>query len=167
MATDKDPFQGPSTDARDAGYETSGVSVKGLAIFVIALIVTAAVIHAGVWFLFGGYVRYNEAENRPHSALRDEQYVSDYNRTHGTRFPTPTQTIPPAPRIQPTPGLAEQNTPDADLQTMYAGEDAMFKRLGWTLEPHTHVQEAIPDSVIQSVISDETSRQKKGSKGGQ
>lgn len=161
---DKEQFQEPSSESRQAGYETSGVSIKGLAVFLVCLVVSAAVIHAAVWFLFGGYVRYDESQNRPHSALRDEQYVSDYNHAHGTDFPTPAQTMPPAPRIQPSPGLKQQNNPDADLQAMYAGEDAMFKRMGWIMETRTHVQVAIPDSVVQSVIADEATRQKQSSK---
>lgn len=167
MATDKDPFQGPSTDSREAGYETSGVSIKGLAIFVVCLVVLAAIIHAGVWFLFGSYVTFDESKNRPHSAINDQQYVSDYNREHKTGFAMPTQTIPPPPRIQPTPGLDQQNNPDADLQAMYAGEDALFKRMGWTLDERTHVQVEIPDSVIQAVISEETTRQKQNPKAAQ
>lgn len=161
MATDKDPFQGPSIEARKAGYETSGISVKGLAIFLVCLVVLAAIIHAGVWFLFGDYVRFDEAQNRPHSALSDQQYVTDFNQQHGTDFAMPKQTIPPPPRIQPTPGLDQQNTPDADLQTMYAGEDTVFRQMGWTLDGRTHVQLAIPKSVVQAVIADETSRQRK------
>jgi hypothetical protein len=160
MATDKDPFQGPSTEARESGYETSDVSIKGLAIFLVCLVVSAAIIHAGVWFLFGGYVRHDESEDRPQAALKDEQFVSNYNREHGTHFPTPTQSIPPAPRIQPSPGLTQQNVPEADLQTMYAGEDEVFRKMGWSLEPRTHVQLAIPDSVVQSVIQNESARQK-------
>lgn len=160
MAKDKDPFQGPSTESRQAGYETSGVSIKGLAIFVVCLVVLAAIIHAGVWFLFGDYVNFDEAQNRPHSAVSDQQYVTDFNQQHRSDFPMPKQTIPPPPRLQPTPGLDQQNNPDADLQTMYAGEDAVFRRMGWTLDERTHVQVAIPDSVIQAVISDETTRQK-------
>lgn len=160
MATDKDPFEEPSTESREAGYEMSGVSIKGLAIFVVCLVVLAAIIHAGVWFLYGDYVGIDESKNRPHSALSDQQYLSDYNREHKTEFATPTQTIPPPPRIQPTPGLDQQNNPDADLQTMYAGEDAIFRRMGWTLEERTHVQVSIPESVVQAVVSDETARQK-------
>jgi hypothetical protein len=165
MATDKDPFQGPSTESREAGYETSGVSIKGLAIFVVCLVVLAAIIHAGVWFIFGGYVRVDESQNRPHSALADQQYVSDYNHEHGTSFAAPTQTIPPAPRIQPTPGLDQQNYPDADLQAMYAGEDAVFKRMGWTLDERTQVPVEIPSKFIDAVISDETARQKQKAEG--
>ena len=161
MATDKDPFQGPSTESREAGYETSGVSIKGLAIFVVCLVVLAAIIHAGVWFIFGDYVKLDESQNRSHSALADQQYMSDYNHEHGTRFAGPTQTIPPPRAIQPTPGLDQQNNPDADLQAMYAGEDAVFKRMGWTVDERTHVQVAIPESAIQAVISDEMTRQKR------
>jgi hypothetical protein len=38
----------------------------------------------------------------------------------------------------------------------------MFKRMGWTLEPRTHVQLNVPEGIVQSVIADETARQKKG-----
>lgn len=160
MATDKEQFQGPSSESRQAGYETSGISIKGLAIFVVCLVVLAAAIHAGAWFLFGGYVRSDEASNRAHSALSDEQYVKTYNREHGTELSANSLPLPAAPRIQPTPGAQPQNVPDADLQQMYGQEDAFFKRMGWTVDDRTHVQTTIPDSVVRSVISDETARQK-------
>jgi hypothetical protein len=160
MATDKDPFQPPSSESRKAGYETSGVSIKGLAIFVVCLVVLAAAIHAGVWFLFGGYVNLEESANRPHSALTDEQYVKDYNAQHGTHFAASQPALPPEPRIQPTPGLPHQNNPPADLQQMYVKEDQVFKQMGWTVDERTHVQGAMPDAVINGVIADESARQK-------
>lgn len=160
MATDKDPFQPPSSESREHGYETSGVSIKGLAIFVVCLIVLAAAIHAAAWFLFGGYVKLEESTNRPHSALTDEQYVKDYNAEHGTEFAASQPSLPPEPRLQPTPGLPHQNNPQADLREMYEEEDGLFKRIGWIVDEHTHVQQAIPDAVIEAVISDESARQK-------
>lgn len=160
MATDKDPFQPPSSESRENGYETSGVSIKGLAIFVVCLVVVAAAVHAGVWFLFGGYVDLHESTNRPHSALTDEQYVKDYNTQHGTQFAASQPAIPPEPRLQPTPGLPHQNDAPADLREMYVKEDQVFKRMGWTVDERTHVQRVIPDVVINAVISDESARQK-------
>ena len=159
MATDKDPFQPPSSESREQGYETSGVSIKGLAIFVVCLVVVAAAVHAGVWFLFGGYVDLHESTNRPHSALTDEQYVKDYNAEHGTNFATSQPALPPEPRLQPTPGLPYQNDAPADLREMYVREDQVFKRMGWTVDEQTHVRRAIPDAVINAVISDESARQ--------
>jgi hypothetical protein len=160
MATDNDPFQPPSSESREAGYETSGISIKGLAIFLVCLVALAAAIDAGVWFLFGGYVKLEESTNRPHSALTDEQYVTNYNREHGTDFAPAGPVLPPEPRIQPTPGLAHQNNPPADLQEMYDREDAIFRRMGWAVNDHTHRQVAMPESVLRSVISDESARQK-------
>jgi hypothetical protein len=160
MATDKDPFQPPSSESRQAGYETSGVSIKWLAIFLVWLVVLAAGIHAGAWFLFGRYVTLDESANRPHSALTDEQYVKDYNAEHGTQFAASQPALPPEPRIQPTPGLPHQNNPPADLQEMYVKEDQVFKRMGWAVDERTHVQREIPDAVINAVISDASARQK-------
>ena len=160
MATDKDPFQPPSSESRQHGYETSGVSVKGLAIFVVCLVVVAAAVHAGVWFLFGGYVDLHESTDRPHSAVTDEQYVKDYNAEHGSNFATSQPGLPPEPRLQPTPGAPNQNDPSADLLDMYKREDNVFERMGWQVDPRTHVQTAIPDDVITTVIKDETGRQK-------
>lgn len=159
MATGKDHYQPPSSESLAAGYEKSGVSVKGLAIFLVCLVVVAAVIHTGVWFLFSDYLKSDQAKDRPSSALTDPEFVAGYNRRFGTTLPTDTTPPPPAPRIQPTPGLEHQNTPEADLQQMYRQEDAVFHQMGWRVDPETHVPLAIPDPVVSAVISDEKSRQ--------
>jgi hypothetical protein len=159
MATGKDHYQPPSSESIAAGYEKSGVSVKSLAIFLVCLIICAAAIHAGIWFLFSDYLKSDRAADRPMSALTDPEFVAGYNRRFGTTLPTATRALPPAPRIQPTPGLENQNTPDADLQQMYRQEDAVFHQMGWRVDEQTHVPLQIPESVVSAVISEEKTRQ--------
>jgi hypothetical protein len=159
MATGKDHYQPPSSDSAAAGYEKSGVSVKGLAIFLVCLILCAAIIHTGVWFLFGDYLKSDRAKDRPMSALTDPEFVAGYNHRFGTTLPTATGALPPAPRIQPTPGLEQQNTPEADLQQMYRQEDAVFHQMGWRVDQQTHVPLEIPEPVVAAVMSDEKARQ--------
>ena len=159
MATDSDHYQPPSSDSVAAGYEKSGVSVKSLAIFLVCLVVVAAIIHVGVWLLFSDYLRSDRAKDRPISALTDPEFVAEYNRRFGTTLPTETMPPPPPPRIQPTPGLPQQNTPPGDLQQMYGQEDGVFRQMGWRVDEQTHVPLAIPDSVISAVINDEKARQ--------
>lgn len=159
MATDNDHYPPPSNDSVAAGYEKSGVSVKALGIFLVGLIICAAIIHAGVWFLFSDYLKSDRAKDRPMSALTDPEFVAGYNRRFGTTLPTATAPLPPPPRIQPTPGLEHQNTPEADLQQMYRQEDAVFHQMGWRVNEQTHVPLQIPESVVSAVIKDETARQ--------
>jgi hypothetical protein len=159
MAMDNDQFQKPSPESLDAGYETSGVSVKGLAIFVVGLIVFAAVIHIAVWFLFKGYLKADEAKDRSDSALTDPRAVSQFNQQHDTHFPTATPGLPPPPRLQPTPGVEPPRVAAADLQEMYRQEDTVFAQMGWTIDQRTHVPVEIPESVLAAVIQDATQRQ--------
>ncbi|HEY2585381.1 MAG TPA: hypothetical protein VGI81_06445 [Tepidisphaeraceae bacterium] len=159
MATDSDHYQPPSSESLAAGYEKSGVSVKALAIFLVCLIVVAAIVHAGVWFLFSDYLKSDRAKDRPMSALTDPQFVAGYNRRFGTTLPTATTALPPPPRIQPTPGLEQQNTPAADLQQMYREEDAVFHQMGWRVDERTHVPLEIPPSAVSAVIQDVKARQ--------
>jgi hypothetical protein len=141
MDTGNEQNLAPSPEAIEAGYETSTVSIKGLTIFFVCLIVVAAVIHLGVWFLFGDFVKHDERAERSRSALDS------------------TTVLPPPPRLQPTPGVETQNVPAADLQQMYQKEDAVFSRMGWTIDVATHEQTVIPPTVVSAVIADESARQ--------
>jgi hypothetical protein len=141
MDTVNEQNPAPSPEAIEAGYETSTVSIRRLAIFLVCLIVVAAVIHVGVWFLFKDFVKHDERIERPRSALDS------------------TTVLPPPPRLQPTPGVETQNVPAADLQQMYQQEDAVFVRMGWTIDAVSHQQTVIPSTVISAVIADESARQ--------
>lgn len=158
MATGKDQYQPPSSESLAAGYEKSGVSVIGLAVFALCLIFVAAMIHAAVWFLFGAYLNSDRSRDQALSALTDPEYVARFNKANGTSMSPRTVPLPPPPRIQPTAGLPP-NTPDADLQQMYVGEDAVFRQMGWEIDPVSHVQRRIPDAVLAAVIADESKRQ--------
>jgi len=160
MATDKDQLREPSSESLERGYETSDVSVKGLAWFVVCLIVVAAVVHAGVWFLLEEYIKRDELRDRPYAALADKQFADAYNNQHGTRLeaqevPPP----PPEPRLQPSQG--HERTPEADLRLMRNQEDDMLRRLGWVIDPVSHMALAIPSEVMSAVIHDEAGRQKR------
>lgn len=158
MGTDNDQLQPPARDSVAAGYEKSDVGLKGLAIFVVCLVVFAAAVHVAIWFLYADFLKVERSKDRPMSALTDSEYITAYNRSHGTTLPVVAAPLPPPPRIQPTAGLSQQNTPRADLQQMYAQEDALFRRMGWAVDERTHVQREIPVSVIDSVIADERGR---------
>jgi hypothetical protein len=158
MATDSDQLQAPSSESREAGYETSGVSIKGLAIFLVCLIVAAALIHLGAWVLIKAMVGHDEYEDRSSSALTDAQYVDGFNRSHGSDATPARLPLPPPPRLQPTPGQDPQNVPAADLEQMYEKEDAVFSRMGWKIDKGNPAQLGIPQSVISQVIQDESAR---------
>ena len=153
MDTDNDQLQGPSTESREAGYETSGVSVKGLAIFVVALIVTAAIVHAGMWYLMQGFVYVNELKDRQPSALTDRTFINDFNKRNKTNVSPAKLPEPPKPWIQPT--YPEHNVPESDLQLMYQKEDGLFRQMGWDVDAQTHVPTAIPSNVVSAVIDQE------------
>ncbi|HSU65931.1 MAG TPA: hypothetical protein VLJ39_03615 [Tepidisphaeraceae bacterium] len=152
MAKDHNQLRPPSREARESGYETSGISVRGLAIFLVALIVCAAIIHAGVWYLYGGYLALDREKDRTQSALTDPAFVRAYNKDHSTAFDPRRQPLPPAPRLQPSDGLSVQHTPEADLHEMYQGEDKVFKEMGWVIDEQTHQPTSIPESAVLSVI---------------
>lgn len=158
MATDKDQLQAPSSESLEAGYETSGVSVRGLAIFVVCLAIFAAVIHVAMWYLLKAYESAINYNVRPESALVDPGMMGGRDKT--ARLPPA-----PPPRIQPSPPDDPFRVPQADLQQMFREEDVVFKQMGWEVEEPTHVQVAIPPSVISSVIRDETQRQQKEEQG--
>jgi hypothetical protein len=158
MGTDNGQFRKPSPESLDAGYETSGISVKGLAIFVASLIICAAIIHAGVWYLFAGYLHLDREKDRSDSALTDQQVVGQFNQANHTNYPAASPGQPPPPRLQPTAGLDPARDPQADLQQMYRQEDEFFRRLGWKVDPESHVQTEIPASVITAVENDQTQR---------
>jgi hypothetical protein len=42
---------------------------------------------------------------------------------------------------------------------MYQKEDAVFSRMGWTIDAATHEQTVIPPTVVSAVIADESARQ--------
>jgi len=159
MATDSDQLQAPLSESREAGYETSGVSIKGLAIFLVCLVVAGALIHLGSWVLIKAMVSHDEHEDRSSSALTDAQYVDGFNRSHGSDVTPAGLPLPPPPRLQPTPGQDPQNNPAADLEQMYEKEDAVFSRMGWKIDKESHKQFGIPRSVISQVIQDESARQ--------
>lgn len=161
MDTEQDPIQKPSTESLEAGYERSGVSVKGLAVFLVSMVVFAAVLHVALWFLLEGYLKLDRSKDRPNSALTDSEFLEQYNQTHAQKLAVSSPPLPPPPRLQPTPGLDQQNVPQADLQLMYREEDAVFARMGWDIDPQSHVPRAIPNSVVSAVIGDENNRQPK------
>jgi hypothetical protein len=163
MDTDIDQLQPPSSESLRAGYETSTINVRVLAFFLVGLVTFAAVVHIGLWFLLEGYVRFDEKKDRPTSALNDEAFVAKYNLQENAAVKITTSPLPPAPRLQPTPGQAIQNYPGADLQQMYREEDSIFERMGWAVDKERHVQRVIPPSVIMQVIQDESARQKQQS----
>jgi len=141
MHTDSNQLHKPSDESLSAGYEVSAISVRGLVYFVIGLIVVAALVHLGIWFLLVGYERLYGKSARPPSALTDSNI----------RLP-----LPPPPRLQPNPASA--NVPAADLQQMYRQEDELFTRMGWRINPQTHVPLEIPQSAIDQVIRDREQR---------
>lgn len=148
-----DQQQAPSDEAIRAGYETSTVSIKGLAIFLVCLVVVAALVHLGSWFVFREFLHSDVRQDRPLSALTDPRYV-----TQGSQSTNP---LPPSPRLQPTPGSNPQNIPPGDLQKMYEDENAIFTRLGWTVDSGNPARLGIPTSTIDAVITEESERQKK------
>jgi hypothetical protein len=159
MAKDDTQLQPPSSESREAGYEASTVSIKGLAIFLVCLVVVAALIHLGAWFLLKAMVTHDQHHDDSSSALTDAQFVDHFNQSHGSDAATSRSPLPPLPRLQPTPGQDPQNVPAADLEAMYEKEDALFNRMGWTIEKESHAQLGIPQSVISQVIQDESATQ--------
>ena len=151
-------LQKPSAESLEAGYETSGVNIKGLVWFVVVLIVTAAVLHVGMWFLMWRYWDYDRFTDRPTSALTDAQFVNAYSKTHGQKIEVTVLPPPPAPRIQPSPPETDR-IPSKDLKEMYEKEDALFRRMGWRIDEQSHAQ-SIPPQVISAVIQQERERQK-------
>ena len=160
MAKDTNQLRPPSRESREAGYETSGVSVLGLAIFVAGLIICAAIIHAGVWYLYRGYLHLDRQKDQTQSALTDPEFVRQYNKEHSTDFDAQRQPLPPPPRLQPSDGMDVQRTPEADLQEMYSSEDKVFAQMGWTIDKETRLPTRIPASVIQSVIQEHAGQAK-------
>jgi len=152
-------LQKPSAESLQAGYETSGVNIKGLVVFVVVLIVTAAVLHVGMWYLMWGFVRYDRLSDRPASALTDKDLVDTYSRQHGQKVEITALPPPPAPRLQPSPPETGR-LPSVDLREMYEKEDSLFREMGWTIDEQTHGQTAIPSQVISAVIQEESARQK-------
>ena len=148
MGTDSNQLHKPSDASMAAGYELSTVSVRGLIYFVIGLIIVAALVHAGIWFLLRTYEKVYHQYSRPGSAVVDKQ----------TRLP-----LPPPPRLQPNPGST--NVPEADLQLMYSKEDELFTRMGWRINPQTHVPVEIPQSAIDQVIRDHPRQTSTGNSG--
>lgn len=156
MEKDSNQSQKPSPEALDAGYETSGVSIKGLAIFLFCLIVTAAIIHAGAWFLLGRYLNFDRQKDRPASGLIDSQVVDQFNAQDKTDFRPAQVGLPPPPRLQPTPGVDPPRVPAADLQEMYREEDVVFGKMGWRIDPQSHAVQEIPHKAVSEVIREET-----------
>ena len=157
MGTDKDQLQAPSTESVEAGYETSGVSIKGLLWFVIGLIVTAVVVHVGMWFLLSAADHATRAHlDRPTSVLMDKKFNDDYEKRTGIKVDVAQLPPSPPPRIQPSPG--DERIPSADLQLMYEQEDDLFRRMGWDIDESTHAQTQIPPDVVKAVIQDEMNR---------
>lgn len=148
----------PSAESVEAGYETSGVNIKGLVWFVIVLIVTAAVLHAGMWFLMWGYWDRASLREQPTSALTDAGYLKRFSDAHGQDVRMTALPPPPAPRIQPSPPETDR-IPSKDLKEMYEKEDALFRRMGWRIDEQSHAQ-SIPPQVISAVIQQERERQK-------
>jgi hypothetical protein len=159
MATDSDQLQAPSSESREAGYETSTVSIKGLAIFLVCLVVVGALIHFGAWILIKAMVTHDEHQDRSSSALTDAQYVDRFNRSHGLDVTPAGLPLPPPPRLQPTPGQEPQNVHAADMEQMYEKEDAVFSRMCWKIDKESHSLLGIPQSVISQVIQAELARQ--------
>lgn len=148
----------PSPQSLEAGYETSGVNIKGLVWFVVVLIITAAVLHVGMWFLMWGFWDYDRLKDRPSSALTDAQFVDGYSKEHGQKIELTALPPPPAPRIQPSPPETGR-IPSVDLKEMYQTEDEVFRRMGWRIDEQSHAQ-AIPPQVMSAVIQQERDRQK-------
>jgi len=150
----EDLLQGPTQESLDAGYDTSGVSIRGVLWFGVILIITAVVLHTGILVLLRGYW-YEDAKNdRLQSALQVLE-----------------QPAPPPPRLQPNPfdspdGHRPSNLPPQDLQTMYTNEDRAFDQMGWRVEAGSH-RLTIPQRYIEQVIQEETAAQQAGSQGGQ
>jgi len=155
---DSDQLQAPSSESREAGYETSAVSIPGLAIFLVCLVIVAGAVHMGAWYLFRGMVTRDEHTDRSSSALTNQQFVDGFNRKYGSDGQVAASALPPPPRLQPTSGQEPQNVPAADLEQMYEREDALFRRMGWTVDKKSHAQLAIPPSVMSTVICEQSAK---------
>src|SRR6185312_4472477 len=92
----------PSSESLEAGYETSGVSIKALTWSIVVIAVSAAIIHAVAWYVMVAFLKQEETAERSHSALSDQQFIASYNTEHGTTLSTTTPPPSPAPQIQPS-----------------------------------------------------------------
>ena len=146
----EDTLHGPSQESLEAGYDTSGVSIRGVLWFAVILIITAIVLHVAIFVLLRGYWYVDSKHDRLQSAL---QVIE--------------QPAPPPPRIQPNPfdspdGRRPSNLPPEDLKAMYDNEDEAFKQMGWQVETGSH-HLAIPDRYIEQVVREAGQRQQESS----
>ena len=155
MTKDPSELEPPSSESREAGYETSDISIRRLAIFVVCLIVLAVAIHAGAWLQFAREVSAGQKTDRAPSALSDLAYIDEYNRRRGAAAGLTVLPRPPAPQLQPSPNLQEQHVPADDLREMYQRENVVFAKMGWTIDPNDHNRMIIPSHVMDAVVRNE------------
>ena len=157
MATVREQPREPSSESLEAGYEVSTINVKALGIFFVCLVLTAAMIFVADWYLFLGYIKFDERADRPFSALTDADLINQHNQSHGSRLATAAIPLPPPPRIQPT--APDHNLPEDDLRSMYQSENEIFGKMGWGTRPDAPFELRIPDQIVSTVIQQESQRQ--------
>ena len=159
MVTDNTQVQAPSSESREAGYETSTVSVEGLAIF-SRLPDRPGRTHSCGSMAFdqghgGERSRQGPVELRPdrrtvRRPLQSRPRVGGHRRTFA---------LATTPSTSTDRGRSHRTFTAADLEHMYEREDAVFGRMGWKIDKESHAQLDIPQSVISQVIQDESARQ--------
>lgn len=157
MPAVKEQPQEPSSESLAAGYEISTINVKALAIFFVCLVLTAGMIFVADWYLFLGYIKFDERADRPFSALTDSDVINQHNQSHGTHLSTAAIPLPPPPRVQPT--APDHNLPEDDLRNMYRSENEVFDKMGWGTSPDASFELRIPDQLMTAVIQQESQRQ--------
>ena len=121
-----------SPEALQLGYQPESVRFRRLAWLFICFVVTMAALHALVWFVMKSMNAQNASEDAPRSELRLDQQR-------------------PPPNLQPSVGHATLDS--QDLESLRQSEDAIFKKLGWDVNPNTH-EVKIPTDIEQRVAAE-------------
>jgi hypothetical protein len=108
------------------------LSARAMLWFLVWLVVAAAVIHLLLWFVMKRIANdVRPAVDRPANLVEP-----------------PAAEVAAAPPLQPSTG--HDVLPREDLARMREAEDAVFERLGWTVDRRTGLAK-VPASVVQAV----------------
>ena len=130
------PHNPVSPDSLARGYEPEAVPARGIARAIPLFAVALIGLQGALWWYMKSVGTDNTDLDAPRSVARES-------------------INPPPPNLQPS--VAHDSTPADDMEGLRQQEDAIFRKLGWDVDPRNH-RVVIPAEIAREVAAAQRAR---------